>query len=135
MLDDDLIERDRVNSIVGAFYDVYDYFGYGLPEAAYSGALEYELRDRGHRVDRELAIEIEYKGRHVCWLRLDLVVDNAVIVENKSSEKLPPYAQRRLLNYLRASSIQVGLVLHFGPEPKFHRLVDTVKRNRGTRTP
>lgn len=126
-----LIERDRVASIAGAFYTVYNYFGYGLLERAYAGALEYELRDRGHTVTRELSIEIKYKGRHVCWQRLDFVVDDRIVLENKSAEQLPPYAQRQLMNYLRSSTFQVGLVLHYGPKPKFYKLVDTVKRTQG----
>lgn len=123
-----LIEARRVESIIGGFYAVYNYYGYGLPEAAYAGALEYELRDRGHAVDRELAVRIDYKGRPVCWIRLDFVVDHRIVLENKATEKLPPHTERQLLNYLRATAFQVGLILHFGPEPKFHKLVETAKR-------
>lgn len=127
---DDLIEFPRCRSIVGAFYDVYNYYGYGLPEAAYAGALEYALGDRGHEVVRELAVPIAYHGRHVCWIRLDFVVDHRIVLENKATEKLPPLADRQLFNYLRATSFQVGLLLHFGPRPGFRKLVDTRKRSR-----
>ena len=61
----ELLEAERSHSIVGAFYDVYNYFGYGLSEAVYAGALEHELRDRGHTVVQELIVLIYYKGR-VC---------------------------------------------------------------------
>ena len=123
-----LIEARRVESIIGGFYAVYNYYGYGLPEAAYAGALEYELRDRGHEVDRELAVRIDYKGRPVCWVRLDFVVDQRIVLEAKATEKLPPYTERQLLNYLKATIFQVGLVLHFGPEPKFYKFVDSATR-------
>jgi GxxExxY protein len=129
----DIIERELVRSIVGGFYEVDAYHGYGLSEAAYAGSMEIELLARGHQVARELAIEIEYKGQHVCWQRLDMVVDDKVIVEIKASEAMPPYAQRQLLNYLRASRFEIGLLLHFGPEATWKRFVDTRKRARGTR--
>src|SRR6266480_801435 len=102
------LRSDRERSIVGAFFAVYNYYGYGLAESVYAGALEYELIDRGHSVVRELAIRVEYKGRHVAWQRLDMVVDNRVIVENKATERLPAFASRQLVNYLRVSPFCLG---------------------------
>ena len=128
--DKGLIHAPITRSINGAFFEVYNYYGYGLSESVYCGALELELMDRGHQVAREVLVEIEYKGRHVAWQRLDMLVDNRVIVEVKATEKLPPYSERQLLNYLRATPFQVGLLLHFGPEAKRYRYVDTVKRAR-----
>ena len=129
----DLLEADLVRSIVGAFYAVYNYYGYGLVESIYAGALALELTDRGHSVAREIAVAVSYKGRHVAWQRLDMVVDNKVIAEIKATEKLPPISQRQLVNYLTATTFQVGLLLHFGPEPKFRRYVDSKQVIRGTR--
>ncbi len=57
-----IVERERVHSIVGGFYEVYNYFGFGFLEPLYSGALTLELRDRGHKVDREVLVDIKYKG-------------------------------------------------------------------------
>ncbi len=76
---------------------------------------------------RELAVAITYKGRRVAWQRLDMIVDDKIIIEVKSAELLAPYAKRQLLSYLRASKYEVGLLLHCGPEPRFSRLVDTNK--------
>jgi len=126
----ELLEAERVHSIVGAFYMVYNYYGYGLSEAIYAGALEYELIDRGHEVVRELLVATSYKGRHVGWQRLDMVVDSAVIVENKATEKLSPAARPQLISYLRATNFEVGVLLHFGPQPKFYRFIDFPKRSR-----
>jgi GxxExxY protein len=126
-----VLEAERVHSIVGAFFAVYNYFGYGLSESVYAGGLELELIERGHAVVRELAVDVGYKGRHVAWHRLDMVVDNRVVVEIKATEKLPPYAERQLMNYLRASSFEVGLLLHCGPRPAFHRQIDFPKGPRG----
>jgi GxxExxY protein len=126
----ELLEAERVHSIVGAFFMVHNYYGYGLSEAIYAGALEYELIDRGHEVVRELLVAVSDKGRDVGWQRVDMVVDRAVIVENKATEKLPPAARPQLMSYLRATPFQVGVLLHFGPHPKFYRVIDFPKRSR-----
>ena len=127
----ELLEAERVHSIVGAFYGVYNYYGYGLSESVYAGALEHELRLRGHQVVRELAVAVSYKGLHVAWQRLDMVVDDRVIVENKATELLSPAAKPQLVNYLRATRYEVGVLLHFGPRPRFYRFIDSPKRPFG----
>jgi GxxExxY protein len=124
----DLLERDLCYSIVSAFFEVYNYFGCGLSESIYAGALEIAQVDRGHRVAREVAIEVMFKGRHVGWQRLDMIVDDRVIVENKATEKFAAFAQQQILSYLRVSPLQVGLILHFGSEAQWHRFVDTNKK-------
>jgi len=118
-----IIERERVKSIVGGFYAVYNYFGFGLAEPVYAGALTLELQDRGHSVRREVSVDIKYKGRHVARQRLDVVVDDCIIVEVKATDQLSGWAARQLLNYLRATAYPVGLLFHFGPQPKFWRYV------------
>lgn len=123
----DLVEAERVRSIAGGFYSVYNELGFGFLEPIYSGALEVELRDRGHSVAREVPAAIRYKGRIVGRHRLNLVVDDRIIVEVKSTERLSGVAARQLLNYLRASSHKVGVLLHFGPQPKFWRYVHSRK--------
>lgn len=124
----ELLEAERVGSIVGAFYAVYNYYGYGFSETIYSGALELELRDRGHDVVRELGVAVSYKGRHVAWQRLDMVVDDTVIIENKATESLSPAARPQLINYLRATRFEIGVLFHFGPRPRFYRFVDSANR-------
>jgi GxxExxY protein len=124
-MDSKLLAADLTHSVVGAFFAVYNYYGYGLVESVYAGALEYELVDRGHVVARELAVQVDYKGRHVAWQRLDMVVDNRLILEIKATEKLPLFATRQLVNYLRVSPFRLGLLLHFGPEARFQRFVDS----------
>ena len=127
---DELLEAERVHSIVAAFFIVYNYFGGGgLCEAAYAGALEYELTLRGHKVDREVMVAVYYKGKLVARQRLDMLVDDRVIVETKAAERLPSSANSQLIGYLRATLFKVGVLLHFGPHPKFYRFVDTIKSN------
>ena len=120
-----LLERERTRSIIGAFYDVYNTLGFGFIESVYAAALERELAARGHGVAREFAIRVLYKGEEIGFQRVDLLVDAKIVVEIKSTQLLAPAAQRQLFNYLRATNLEVGLLLHFGPEPKFHRLVST----------
>lgn len=125
----ELLEAERVHSIVAAFFTVYNYFGGGgLCEAAYSGALEYELTLRGHKVDREVMAAVYYKEKLVARQRLDMVVDDRVIVESKATERLLPSSGPQLIGYLRATTFQVGVLLHFGPHPKFYRFVDSMKK-------
>src|SRR6185503_7422552 len=102
---------DCAGSIIGAFFDVYNYFGYGFAETVYAGALRQELLDRGHSIEREVSVPVGYKGRVIARHRLDLIVDHAVIVEIKATEVLASYAKRQLLNYLRATPYEVGLLL------------------------
>ena len=121
-------EAELVHSIVGGFFNVYNYFGYGLSERVYSGGLAHELRERGHIVMRELLIDVCYKGRHVARQRLDMVVDDKIIVENKATERLCPADRMQLLSYLRATKFEVGVLLHFGPAAHFERYIDHPKR-------
>ena len=118
-----LVHEQLTRSVIGAFYEVYNTFKHGLLESLYLAALERELLDRGHRVARECAVRIIYKGEEIGWQRLDMVVDNVLIVEAKSTSVLHESAARQLYTYLRATNLEVGLLLHFGPKAQFFRLV------------
>jgi GxxExxY protein len=122
VIQDALIEEQLTRSIIGAFYSVYRALGFGFLEHVYVMALERELRDREHRVAREASVRVTYKGEELCTQRIDMIVDEKVVVETKSAYELHPAAQRQLYNYLRATNIEVGLLLHFGREPEFYRL-------------
>jgi GxxExxY protein len=118
-----LIERATTNEVIGAFYDVYNTLGFGFLEFVYSLALERELVRRGCSVEREVPISLHYKGELLTAYRLDMLVDRKVVVEIKSTQVLPSSTQRQTLNYLRATDLEVALILHFGPKPEFIRLV------------
>lgn len=118
-----LLEEELTNSIIGGFYEVYRNLGHGLLEQLHLVALEKELRARGHTVVREFTIRIMYKGKAIGYQRLDMVVDDRVVIEAKSSEQLPQAAKRQLYNYLRCTNLEVGLLLHFGPRPGFYRFI------------
>ena len=125
MGDDQLLERQTTAGIIGAFYEVYNRLGFGFLEHVYSLALERELVERGHTVAREVIVTIYYKGKPLTRQRLDMVVDHKVVIENKSTSVLPSSTRTQILNYLKASTLEVGLILHFGPTAKFHRVVQT----------
>lgn len=118
-----LLHEALTRSVIGAFYEVYNTLGHGFLESLYVTALERELLARRHRVSRELSVRVTYKGVELGMQRLDMVVDDLIIVEVKSTSRLHDSAERQLLNYLRATNLDVGLVLHFGVKPQFRRVI------------
>ena len=125
-----LIEQERTESIIGAFFKAYNTLGYGFLEHVYAAALERELLKRGHRVAREASVRIMYEGDELVTQRLDLLVDECIVVEIKASEVVSKSASRQLYNYLRATNLQVGLLFHFGPRPAFWRILGAVARSK-----
>lgn len=109
-------------SAIGAFYEVYNFLGFGFLESHYVRALEWELRERGHDVGREVGIPMRYKHLDLGFLRLDMVVDGRLIIEAKATALLAGFASRQIYNYLRASNLELGLLLHSGPKPEFHKV-------------
>jgi GxxExxY protein len=118
-----LILEDLTKEIIGAFYTVYNELGYGFLESVYLNALSLELQLRGLSVQREVPVQIQYLGQPVGLFRMDLVVNGSVLIETKSCKDIGDTERRQLLNYLRATEMQVGLLFHFGPKPKFERLI------------
>jgi GxxExxY protein len=122
-----LIHHALTHEIIGAFFKVYNVLGYGFLETPYVNALSLELQNRGLLVQRELPIELHYEGQKVGLYRADLIVEGKVLVEAKASAALCEADQRQIFNYLRASKLSVGLLLHFGPTPNHKRVVWTGK--------
>jgi GxxExxY protein len=118
-----LIEERLTESVIGAFYEVYNALGFGFLEQVYMAALGRELRAREHIVGREVWVPVYYKGEEISRQRIDMIVDERLVVEAKATQELHKSGPRQLHNYLRATRLQVGLLLHFGPEPVFYRLV------------
>ena len=123
MPDHQLVEEQLSHSVIGAFFTVYNTLGYGFLEQVYMAALERELRGRGHAVGREVYVPVRYHGAEIARQRIDMIVDQRLVIEAKSTQDLHKSAARQVYNYLRATRLQVGLLLHFGPEPAFYRLV------------
>ena len=117
-----LLEATLTHSVIGAFFEVHRSLGFGFREYVYSRALEHELRSKGHRVDREVAVDVYYRGEILARQALDMVVDEKLVVESKATERLHSQATLQLFGYLCATTLEVGLLLHFGREAKFYRV-------------
>jgi GxxExxY protein len=107
--------------IIKAFYVVYNTLGYGFLEKVYRNALAIELRKLGLDVIQEARIAVYYDGQVVGEYFADLLVAGVVIVELKAVQRLLSEHEAQLLNYLKATPYEVGLLLNFGPEPEIRR--------------
>jgi GxxExxY protein len=119
----ELIHDRLTHSVIGAFFEVHNTLGFGFLEQLYVEALAIELRERGHVVDLEVGVQVSYKAVEIGWQRVDMLVDGILVLEIKSTAELHPSARRQLLNYLCATRLELGLLLHFGPSAKFYRVV------------
>ena len=109
-----MIEQDLTYQIRGAIFDVYNTLGPGLLESVYEEALAFELQQRGLKVERQVEVPILYKGQELkTALRLDLLIENTIIVELKSVEEMKPVFAKQLLTYLRLLDKRVGLLVNF----------------------
>ena len=114
---------DLTEKIIGAFYKVYNTLGYGFSEKVYENALAHELRKLSLKVEPQARIVVYYDGEIVGEYQADLVVNGVVIVELKAVRQLADEHEAQLLNYLKATPIEVGLLLNFGPKAEIKRKV------------
>jgi len=110
-------------AIIGAFFEVYNSLGYGFLEKVYENALCAEFKQRGLFFVQQLPINVEYRGQVVGEYFADIVVEGSVIVEVKAVRSLLVEHGAQLLNYLKATDYEVGLILNFGPKAKVVRKV------------
>lgn len=123
MIADKLLLKDTTDVILKCFYDVYNELGYGFLEKIYENAICYELRKLGFTVDVQKRIDVFYKEISVGHYFADLLVNEKIILEIKACENLIPEHQYQLINYLKATDCEVGLLLNFGRKPQFTRKV------------
>ena len=111
---DNMTNNELTYEIRGAIFDVYNELGPGLLESVYEEALVFELKERGLKVERQIEVPIRYKGNELKTpLRLDLLIENMIIVELKSVEEMKPVFAKQLLTYLRLLDKRVGLLVNF----------------------
>jgi len=125
-----LIHRNLTETIIKAFYQVYNTLGYGFLEKVYENALAIELDSMGLRVNQQQPIKVRYKGKLVGDYFADMVVEGKVILELKAADAICERHETQLLNYLKATEIEVGLLLNFGPKAEFRRKVFTNDKKR-----
>jgi GxxExxY protein len=113
------------NTIIAAAFQVHNFAGAGFLEAVYANALSVELRSRGVPVERDVPFAVMYRGTSVGRYVADLVVDQRVIVETKAAKAIDAAHRAQVLNYLRVSGVEVGLVVNFGTSVQFKRVVLT----------
>lgn len=114
---------DLTKTIVGAFYNVYNELGHGFLESVYETAMEIALRNAGIRVDRQVLVTVSFRGEPAGVFKADMLVENKVLVELKSARALDPANEAQTLNYLKATNIEVALLLNLGPKPEFKRFL------------
>ena len=120
-----MTDNELTYEIRGAIFDVYNELGPGLLESVYEEALTFELESRGLEVVRQMAVPIIYKGHELkAPLRLDMLINNQVIVEIKSVEEMKPVFAKQLLTYLKLLNKHVGLMVNFNT----NNLRESIKR-------
>jgi GxxExxY protein len=124
--------QELTKSIIGIFYDVYNEMGHGFLEKVYQNAMIVELQSRGFEIESQKRINVYYKRTIVGEYIPDIIVNNSVIVELKCEEYINESHQAQLINYLKSTECEVGLLLNFGNDPQFLRKIytnDIKKRN------
>jgi GxxExxY protein len=114
---------DLTQKIIGVFYDVYNELGCGFLESVYCEAMRLALGQAGLKVQTEMPIPVWFRGELVGVFRADLVVNDVVLIELKACEALVREHESQTLHYLRATEIEVALLMNFGPKPQFKLLV------------
>ena len=122
--------QDLTRQIIGGFYSVYNELGFGYVESIYEAALHIALTQDDLTVTRQAPITVWFRGHRVGQFRADLVVEDAVILELKARRQLEPAFEAQLLNLLRGTRLEIGLLLNFGPKPEIKRLVFSNARKR-----
>lgn len=118
-----ILHKELTGSILKLFYEVYNELGYGFLEKVYQNALYNELKNNGFEVESQKQIKVYYKNIEVGEYYADLIVNDKVILELKATEAITEAHEFQLLNYLKSTNIEVGLLLNFGKKPEFCRKV------------
>jgi GxxExxY protein len=119
----ELLHEELTNVIIKTFYEVYNELGYGFLEKVYQNSLFLELRNKGFKVEAQKKISVYYKGIEVGEYYADLIVEDLVILELKAAEYIVKDFENQILNYLRSTDCEVGLLLNFGKKPEFKRKI------------
>lgn len=120
-----ILHKEITERVIKLFYEVYNDLGFGFLEKVYQNALFFELKSNGFVVEAQKPIEVYYKEQKVGQYYADIIVNHSVILELKASECLVYENELQLLNYLKATDIEVGLLLNFGKKPEFKRKIYT----------
>jgi GxxExxY protein len=109
--------------VIGVFYDVYNELGFGFLESVYREAMRLALTQAGLRVNAEVPVPVSFRGVVVGTFRADLIVNDCLLVELKAVEQIVRQHESQTMHYLRATTIEVALLMNFGTSPRFKRFV------------
>jgi GxxExxY protein len=119
----ELLHQELTDAIIKTFYEVYNELGYGFLEKVYQNSMCLELKNKGCQVEAQKKIKVYYKGNEVGEYYADLIVENLVILELKAADYIVKDFENQILNYLRRTDCEVGLLLNFGKKPEFKRKI------------
>ncbi|WP_417619723.1 GxxExxY protein [Oceanihabitans sediminis] len=122
-----LLHSNLTDRIIKAYYRVYNTLGFGFLEKVYENAMVIELRKMGLEVQKQAPIKVLYNEQLVGEYYADIIVEQSVIIELKAAISLCEEHEFQLINYLKATEIEVGLLLNFGKTPQFKRKIHTNK--------
>ena len=118
-----LLNQDLTDVIIKTFYEVYNELEYGFLERVYQNSLYLELKSKGLKVEAQKKIEVYYKGIEVGQYYADLIVEDLIILELKAADCIVKEFENQILNYLKGTNCEVGLLLNFGTKPEFKRKI------------
>ncbi len=118
-----MLHHALTEKIIGVFYDVYNELGHGFLESIYETAMVIALREKGMTVEQQVEIPVWFRGQKIGTFFADLLVEGVVIVELKAVRSIDPSHEAQLLHYLRATEIELGLLLNFGVRPEIKRKI------------
>src|ERR1035437_1761586 len=124
------LHQDKTEKIIQAYYKVFNTLGFGFLEKVYHNAMLIELRRIGFECKSQYPIRVFYESLIVGDYFADIIVDDCIIIENKATEVLIEDHALQIINYLKATNIEVGLLLNFGKRPGFKRLIFTNDRKK-----
>ncbi|HEU5336204.1 MAG TPA: GxxExxY protein [Terriglobales bacterium] len=119
----ELKHAQTTDKVIGVFFQVYNELGHGFLECVYEQAMAIALTEAGLDIKRQIAIPVCFRGRQIGDFKADMLVDDSVLLELKAVRAIDLAFEKQLLNYLRATEIEVGLLLNFGHRPEFRRLL------------
>jgi GxxExxY protein len=120
-----LLDADLTRIVIGGFFAVYNRLGRGFLESVYEGALAIVLQEAGLGVRRQYPIDVWFRGRRIGHFRADLLINERLIVEIKRAHQIHPRHKAQVYNALKASRLELGLLVNFGPNPTFKRIILT----------
>jgi GxxExxY protein len=118
-----MLHKEITDKIINAYYKVYNTMGYGFLEKIYENSLLIALKKSGLKVEQQKNIRVYYEAEEVGDYYADLLVEGLVIIEVKAAKSLSEEHEAQLVNYLKATTIEVGLLINFGKEPNFKRKI------------